>query len=92
MSALTMREPAMPTELFDAKAPKQPVNLRVNSDLLRQAKALNINLSKALERQLAGMAREARARQWLEENKSAIDDYNARIEKRGVFSDGLRRF
>ena len=82
----------MPAELFDADAPKKPVNLRVNSDLLRQAKALNINLSKALEQQLAGMAREARARQWLEENKAAIDDYNARIERRGAFSGGLRRF
>ena len=82
----------MPSELFDADAPKKPVNLRVNSDLLRQAKALNINLSKALEQQLAGMTRDARARQWLEENKPAIDDYNARIERRGVFSNGLRRF
>ena len=82
----------MPTELYDTKATKKAVNLRVNGDLLRQAKALNINLSKALEQQLVELAREARARQWLAENKSAIDDYNARIEKRGVFSDGLRRF
>ena len=82
----------MPTELYDTKATKKAVNLRVNGDLLRQAKALNINLSKALEQQLAELAREARARQWLAENKSAIDDYNARIEKQGVFSDGLRRF
>ncbi len=82
----------MPSELFDAKAAKRAVNLRVNSDLLRQAKALNINLSKALEQQLVELAREARAQQWRAENKTAIDDYNARIEKRGVFSDGLRRF
>lgn len=82
----------MPTALYDTKAPKKAVNLRVNGDLLRQAKALNINLSKALEQQLAELAREARAQQWLAENKSAIDDYNARIERRGVFSDGLRRF
>jgi len=82
----------MPTEIYDTKATKKAVNLRVNGDLLRQAKALNINLSKALEQQLAELARVARARQWLAENKSAIDDYNARIEKQGVFSDGLRRF
>ena len=82
----------MPTEFFDAKASKKAVNLRVNGDLLRQAKALNINLSKALERQLVEIAREACVRQWLTENKSAIDEYNARIERRGVFSDGLRRF
>lgn len=82
----------MPTDIFDAKAPKKPVNLRVNSDLLRLAKALNINLSKALEQHLGVLARTAQAQQWLEENKAAIADYNARIERSGVFSDGLRRF
>lgn len=82
----------MSAEIFDAKAPKKPVNLRVNSDLLRLAKALNINLSKALEQHLGVLARAARAQQWLEENQGAIDDYNARIERSGVFSDGLRRF
>lgn len=30
--------------------------------------------------------------QWLAENKSALDEYNCRIESRGTFSDGLRRF
>lgn len=82
----------MSTEIFDAKAVKRPVNLRVNSDLLRQAKALKINLSKALEQHLESLARTARAQQWLKENKNAIEEYNARIERRGVFSDGLRRF
>jgi post-segregation antitoxin (ccd killing protein) len=26
---------------------------------------------------------------WLEENKAAIQRYNSRVRKRGVFSDGL---
>lgn len=82
----------MAADVFDVDAPKKPVNLRVNSDLLRQAKALKVNLSKVLEAQLADLAREARARQWLDENKGAIEDYNARIERRGVFSKSLRRF
>lgn len=82
----------MPTALYDTKAAKKAVNLRVNGDLLRHAKALNINLSKALEERLVGLAREAQVQQWLAENKTAIDDYNTRIERRGVFSDGLRRF
>ena len=82
----------MSTEIFDAKAVERPVNLRVNSNLLRQAKALKINLSKALEQHLESLARAARAQQWLEENQNAIEEYNARIERRGVFSDGLRRF
>ena len=33
-----------------------------------------------------------RAEQWLKDNKSSLDAYNAFVEKRGVFSDGLRGF
>ncbi len=29
---------------------------------------------------------------WRTENAAAIEEYNARIEKNGVFSDGLRSF
>jgi antitoxin CcdA len=32
------------------------------------------------------------AERWLEENQEAIDTNNARIEARGVFSDGIRTF
>jgi post-segregation antitoxin (ccd killing protein) len=31
-------------------------------------------------------------RDWPEKNKAAIEDYNARIECYGAFSDGVRRF
>lgn len=29
---------------------------------------------------------------WLEQNGEALQAYNQRVEKRGVFSDGLRTF
>ncbi len=73
-------------------ATKQPANLSINSELLRQAKELNINLSQALEQRLADIVRESRQREWLEKNRGAVEDYNRRIRKRGAFSDGLRRF
>ena len=37
-------------------------------------------------------ARLKKREQWLAENADAIDRYNADVESRGVFSDGLRRF
>jgi antitoxin CcdA len=43
----------------------------------------------------AGCAEEpavAQRRKWREENREAIQAYNERIEKRGAFSDGVRRF
>ena len=77
---------------FNQAAPKKSANLSINADLLQQAKQLNINLSQTLERHLAEIIRQAQRSQWLAENQGALDEYNRRIEKQGVFSDGLRRF
>ena len=77
---------------FDTSAPKKATNLSINSDLLRQAKELHINLSQTVEDYLADLVREAKQQQWLTENAEFIAAYNKRIEKEGVFSDGLRRF
>ncbi len=77
---------------YDATAPKKPTNLTVNSDLLRIAKELKINVSATLEQALADKVREQQRQIWLAENKQAIDDYNQFIENKGNFSDGLRKF
>jgi antitoxin CcdA len=77
---------------FDLNAPKKATNLSINSDLLKQAKALKINISQTLENHLAQLVREARRQQWVAENQSAISDYNQRVEQQGVFSDKLRSF
>lgn len=82
----------MSTLHFDASAPKKATNLSINSDLLRQAKELNINLSQQVESFLSELVRKAKQQQWLAENAEAIAAYNERIEKEGVFSEGLRRF
>lgn len=82
----------MHINFYNPDASKKPTNVSINSDLLIQAKALKINLSSTLEERLAELVREARRQQWLKENRSAIDDYNRRVEQKGVFSDGLRRF
>ncbi len=77
---------------FDPKSPKKACNVSVNEDLLRQAKALGINLSQTLEAELEKRVREARAKQWAEENKDAIDAYNRYVAEHGLWSDGLRAF
>jgi antitoxin CcdA len=82
----------MQVRLFDPKAPKKSVNLSINRDLLRQAKEHGINLSRELEQRLSGILLELKRRQWQEENRKAIEEYNRRIEAHGVFSDGLRSF
>lgn len=76
--------------LFDSRAPKKATNLSINSDLLHQARKLEINLSQALEQKLAEIIRQERARRWKEENREAFTDYERFVEEHGVFS-ALRR-
>ena len=73
-------------------APKKPVNLSINSDLLRLGKELGLNLSSVAEEALAYAVNVRLAERWRVENQEAIAAYNRRIEKQGVFSDGLRTF
>jgi len=78
--------------LYDQNAPKKPTNLSINSDLLKKARDLEINLSAALEQALASQLKATQAKQWLEQNKNAITAYNKSVDENGVFSDGLRSF
>jgi antitoxin CcdA len=82
----------MHQEAYDQDAPKRPVNIRMNSDLVAQAKEMKINLSKELENHLVELVAERQRRAWKEENQVAIEQYNDRIVHDGLFSDGLRQF
>lgn len=59
---------------------------------LYDGRNLKINLSQTLEERLAQIVREAEAEEWLAANRKAIDAYNARVERDGVWSDKLRSF
>lgn len=82
----------MALKLFDSDAPRKATNLSINADLLAQARALDLNLSRLLEERLTEAVREARRQNWLAENKEALADYNERITERGSFGDRSRRF
>ena len=73
-------------------ARKHAANLSIRADLLQQAKARHINLSQTLEERLEEILRAQDRETWLEANREAIEEYNARIARDGVWSDGLRRF
>lgn len=75
-----------------ASASKRPANVSVRAELLDKAKRLGINLSRTLEDRLAELVRDAEAREWLASNQRAIDAYNKRVEREGIWSDGLRSF
>lgn len=80
------------TAYYNPNAPKKSANLSINSDLILQAKALKINLSKLLEENLAITIAAQKEQIWLQENKDAIESYNEHVSQKGIFSDRLRRF
>ena len=78
-------------EVFDKAAPKKATNLSINSSLLSEARNLKVNLSATLERALEEEVRQSKRKQWLEENKQAIENCN-RLAAGGLFSDKHRGF
>jgi post-segregation antitoxin (ccd killing protein) len=71
---------------------RKAVNLTVDHELLAVARRYDINLSKLLEISLMEEIKRHEQDDWLEKNQTAIDAYNERVARYGVFSDGLRRF
>ena len=71
---------------------KTATNVTLNAELVRQAKALGLNLSELCERALVAALRERERAAWLAENEAAIDDYAEWVDKHGLFSDDWRRF
>lgn len=74
------------------KARRKAVNVSMAPNLIAQAKELGINISEVSEAAIQAEIRKASLEKWKAENQSAIDNYNRRIMKSGVFSEGQRRF
>ncbi len=77
---------------FSAQAPKKATNLSLNSELLAEAKRLNINLSSTMEKALEKEISSRLKAEWLEQNAAAIQACNELTEKHGLFSDSYRAF
>ena len=70
---------------------RRPTNVSLREDLVAAAKDLDLNISRIAEEALASAVRKTAAERWLEENRAAVEEYNARVERRGLFNDRLRR-
>ena len=69
---------------------KKATNLSIRADLLEDARALEINLSREFERHLESVIRQHRAEQWKRDNREAIEAYNAFVKEHGLWSDEFR--
>ena len=63
---------------------KRPVNLSINARTLDLAKELGINLSQTVNSFLTAEVQRRYWERWNDDNKDAIDAYNARIEQEGL--------
>lgn len=89
---IRMREDAVGKAKEARAGYKRAANLSIDAELLAAAKEAGINLSATLEGRLRELLREREAEKWKEENRAAIEEYNERIRRYGVFSIGRRRF
>jgi antitoxin CcdA len=65
-------------------APKRAVNLSLNAQVLDTARELGLNLSATVDALLAEEVRRRYWERWNEENREAIEHYNARIAREGL--------
>ncbi len=63
---------------------RKAANLSLDSELVSQARELNLNVSKAAEDGLRRAIKSERERLWLIENADAIAEANAYVEKHGL--------
>ena len=82
------------TDVPQSRAPRRKARttLTIDPALLAAAKAAGLNLSQTLERSLKAVLHGGRQRDWREANADAIDGFNARIARHGVFGSDHRRF
>ena len=74
---------------YDANAPKRPVNLSLNSDLVARARGMTGNLSEVVEGLLAEFLAEKQAEQDArsEALRATVATWNTFGDKHGSFAD-----
>ncbi|TPM24375.1 type II toxin-antitoxin system CcdA family antitoxin [Mesorhizobium sp. B2-3-5] len=71
---------------------RQPANLSIDSNLMREAKGLDVNVSRAAEAGIAEAVAAEKTRLWKLENRATIDAWNDYVEKNGIPLEEYRQF
>lgn len=66
------------------KSIRRPTNLSLDSALLKEAKALGINVSRSAEAGIAEAVKLHKQKKWLEDNATALASSNAYVEANGL--------
>jgi antitoxin CcdA len=66
------------------KLARRATNVSLDPELVAAARALSINVSRACEDGLATAVKKERERQWLAENREAIEGHNRWVAEHGL--------
>ena len=72
-------------------APKRAINLSLNAEVVNTAKGLGMNISQTVDELLTKEVLRVYWARWNDDNRAAIEAYNARIEREGSFSQRIRK-
>ncbi|THF63203.1 post-segregation antitoxin CcdA [Pseudothauera nasutitermitis] len=67
-----------------ATKPKRATNLTLSTDVLAEAKSLDINISQVCDEFLRDLVRREKARRWKRENAEFIAEYNRTVDVEGL--------
>ena len=71
---------------------RQPANLSIDSNLMREAKGIDVNVSRAAEAGIAEAVAAEKTRLWKLENRATMDAWNDYIDKTGIPLQEYRQF
>ena len=71
---------------------RKPTNLSLDSALLSEAKALQVNLSRAAEEGVRAAVIAAKSERWKAENAAALRSSNSYVERHGLPLERYRQF
>ena len=63
---------------------RKATNLSIDQNLIAEAKALDLTLSRLAEEGIAAAVREEKNRRWKEENQEAIESWNEWVRENGL--------
>lgn len=73
-------------------ARRRPTNLSLDPALIGEARALDVNISRAAESGIAEAVAAERTRRWKEENRDALESSNEYVRQHGLPLEKYRLF
>jgi len=75
-----------------SKSTRKPTTVSLNCAILKEVKALGINISRSAEAAIKEAVRRSKREQWLKTNADTLESSNASVEANGLPLAKYRRF